>query len=80
MYSHGQREDYKFHGVTVANKPVKYLGMFPSSGELPDDLNVSKATEKIKNVAQTWEQRTLSLPARVLPMVPLGLCLPGLKF
>ena len=48
------QNEYKYCGVTVTNKPVKYLGMHLGVGEASVELNLQKALEKIRTVALQW--------------------------
>ncbi len=47
---------YKYCGVTVTNKPMKYLGMHLGVGEASVELNLQKAIEKMRTVAAQWQK------------------------
>ncbi len=48
------QNNFKYCGVTVTNKPMKYLGMHLGVGEASVELNLQKAMEKMRIVASQW--------------------------
>ena len=53
-------------GIQVTNKPVKYLGTFLGTDKSVEQLNFEMIKEKMQVKADHWQNRVITLQARIL--------------